>query len=386
MARPRAEPAPVASFTWEQVLAWRLSRQHLESRAGGGSADASPAAVVGRLCGVQAQVASAAELAVAARRQDAAPGDLDRELWQERSVVKCWAMRGTLHVLPAAELPTYTATLSTARFWEAPAWGRYHGVGARDVDRIRAAAADALEPGLPLTREQLGAEVMERARSSELAAKLASGWGELLKPLAFMGELCNGPPSGARVTFVRPDRWLQGWRPVPPEVAGPAVVRAYLGSHGPASVAETAAWWCRARPPAVRPWFHDLEPDLVTVDVEGRRLWALACDCDSIAAQECSTVVRLLPNFDQYVLAAGRDVAPLVPPAVKSRVFRAAGWVSPVVIAGGRVAGIWKLDRGRATVAVELFEPVGAGDLEAEVAHLGNALGIELGVAVVDPR
>ena len=92
-------------LTWEAVLAWRTARQGLASRAPAGDL----LAVVSRLCGVQAQVASSAELTVWARLEGLERGTVDRLLWEERALVKTWAMRGTLHLLPAAELPRYTA-------------------------------------------------------------------------------------------------------------------------------------------------------------------------------------------------------------------------------------------------------------------------------------
>ena len=49
----------------EQVLAWRLHRQYLEPLT-----DADPVEIVGRLCGTQAQVASAAETAIALRQRN----------------------------------------------------------------------------------------------------------------------------------------------------------------------------------------------------------------------------------------------------------------------------------------------------------------------------
>ena len=50
---------------------------------------------------------------------------------------------------------------------------------------------------------------------------------------------------------------------------------------------------------------------------------------------------------------------------------RKAGWISPVVVAGGKVAGTWEVDG--ATVDVRLFDEAGAiagPALDAEVARI----------------
>ena len=87
-------------LTWPGVLAWRLTRQHLDRRA----ARAEALGVVQQICGLHAQVMSSAELTLWARVEDLEPDAVQKALWEERSLVKTWAMRGTLHLLPAAEL------------------------------------------------------------------------------------------------------------------------------------------------------------------------------------------------------------------------------------------------------------------------------------------
>jgi hypothetical protein len=88
---------------WEQVLAFRLRRQRLARRIG----REAILQVAADLCGLHAQVMSSAELTLWARVDELRPGDLARELWDERRLVKTWAMRGTLHLLPASDVPVW---------------------------------------------------------------------------------------------------------------------------------------------------------------------------------------------------------------------------------------------------------------------------------------
>ena len=100
-------------------MAWRAARHHLDERV--------PAKamleVAGRIAGLHAQVLSSAELTLAARVEDLEPDAVRRALWSERSLVKTWAMRGTLHLLPAAEFPLCRPPLDQ-RGWETGAWQR----------------------------------------------------------------------------------------------------------------------------------------------------------------------------------------------------------------------------------------------------------------------
>ncbi|MFD0885963.1 DNA glycosylase AlkZ-like family protein, partial [Streptosporangium algeriense] len=199
----------VLSTTWPQVLAWRLRRQFVDPVSG-----PDAVSVVRRLAGVQAQVASSAELAVAVRRADPRPGEIGEALWLDRTLVKTWTARGTLHLVPSDELPAYAAVLGSFRNWEKAAWQRGHGVTAEEVTAILEAVPKALE-GHVLTRDELVEAVIETTRDVHLRQALTSGWGALLKPLSFLGELCYGPPREGRVTFVSPRDWVPGGASAP---------------------------------------------------------------------------------------------------------------------------------------------------------------------------
>ena len=357
------------------MLAFRTARHLLVPRGTKRAVD-----VARRLVGVQAQVASAAELAVAVRRRTPRRGEIDRAI-ADRMLVKTWAMRGTLHLLPVDVAPTVLATLSRLRPWTAPAWQRYHGVSAADVQRVLDALPGVLSDD-PITREELGVAVAGRVRSKAVAAKLSSGWSELLKPAAFAGMLLQGPLREGRVTFVRSDAWVHGWSAPDPEEAGADLLRRYLAVHGPADVQHVADWWARQRASAVRPWFERLADELVTVEVEGAVLYALRSDLAALRRSRPNDEVRLVPNFDQYFLGAGGGSAAFVPSARRAKVSRTAGWISPLVLRGGRVAGVWELDRDAGRIRVEGFEPLPRAPLAEEAAHLGRFLGRELSVRV----
>ncbi|WP_433241677.1 winged helix DNA-binding domain-containing protein [Streptosporangium sp. CA-135522] len=358
------------SVTWPQVLAWRLKRQFVDPAAG-----PDVVSVIRRLTGVQAQVASSAELAVAVRLAGSRPGELERALWQERTLVKTWTARGTLHLIPADELASYTAVLGSFRNWDKGSWQRGHGVTAAEVAALLDAVPKALD-GRTLTREELVEGVIEVTGDAHLKEALTSGWGALLKPLSFLGELCYGPPREGKVTFVSPRDWVPG-RPAEPltvEEGGMRLLRSFLGAHGPGTPETFDGWLYRggARKAALRGWFRDLAPELAEVEVEGRPMVLLAEHLDDLAATAPSTGVHLLPGFDQYILGAPRDLEPLLPKEARPKVSRTAGWISPVVIHRGRVAGVWEAKNGEITF--DLLEEVPASALTAETRRLAGLL------------
>src|SRR5262245_15578551 len=224
--------AAVEHVTWEAALAFRMERQHLAVRA--------PASalvdVVGDLCGLQAQVLSSAVLAAWARVDGLDAGAVERALWDERALVKTWAMRGTLHLLPARALGLWIGAQGALRpRYEQPTWLRHFGLTRDEAEALLAAVPRVLGRHDELTRAELADAVARETGTEHLADGLRRGFGDLLKPVAFRGDLCFAPGEGQRVRFARPDRFVGAWAPVPVEDATREAARRYLRAYGPAT-------------------------------------------------------------------------------------------------------------------------------------------------------
>lgn len=115
--------------TWEQANAWRLTQHYLHQPAD----SAQMLDVVSAIGGLQAQVMSAAELALSARVKDISPDHVQNGLWQDRRLVKSWYMRGTLHILTATNLPVYVGAMSTHGGYEGKKWQEYFSPKPRPI-------------------------------------------------------------------------------------------------------------------------------------------------------------------------------------------------------------------------------------------------------------
>ena len=158
---------------WPEALAWRMERQLLNPVG-----NLSVADTVRRLCGVQSQVASSAEMAVRVRRRFSHAGEVAGAL-AAGDLLKTWAMRGTLHLLTPEDAGIYLSLLAAGRSWEAPSWQKWFGVGPREIQALRIAAREALDGGA-LTREELAAAVTRKRGLGHIGKELASSWGTLL--------------------------------------------------------------------------------------------------------------------------------------------------------------------------------------------------------------
>ncbi|MET0835279.1 MAG: winged helix DNA-binding domain-containing protein [Thermoleophilaceae bacterium] len=368
-----------AALSWRQALAWRMGRHRLVERA--------PAAemhdVAGRICGLHAQVMSSADLTMWARVEDLGGDAVEQALWKDRSLVKLWAMRGTLHLLPAAELGTWLAALGTYEHYLKPVWLRGFKITQEELEQLVAAIGDALDGEL-LTREELGEEVVRLTRSKAMAERIQGSWGPYLKPASFQGLLCFGPGEGQRVRFTAPASWVPGGVPeVDPDDALREVTRRYLGAYAPATRDDLGRWWAVSPAQAGR-MLGVLGDEAVQVDVDGDSCWMLAEHvAEAARLAKPANVARLLPGFDQWVIGASRTAPALLDPGHKARVYRPQGWVSPVLLVNGRMEGVWKHERkaGRILVEVEPFGELPAWarkQATAEAGRLARHLGGDL--------
>lgn len=350
--------------TWRQVTRWRAERQRLTVP------EPDPVELARRLTGIHAQVASSSA-AIAAVRGGTG---VDGPLWTDRSLVRTWAMRGTLHLLPADELGLWTAALtdreSRRRF--PPSWEREHGVSGETLHAITAAIGRVLGAE-PVGRAELVERVCADLGRPEVAGPMATGWGALLKPAAARGLLCSGPDG----TFVSPAGWLG--RPLdewPADEANETVLLRFLAANGPATAGDVARWWGEQPAPAKR-WIR--RAPVVPVEVEAEPGFVVRSeDADGLAAvpadgEHPGDGPFLLPGFDPWVIAPLSHRRRAIPEGREREVSRTAGWISPVLVVDGRVAGVWERS-GEAPITVRLFAPLPAATRRAVAERAGTEL------------
>ena len=196
-----------------------------------------------------------------------------------------------------------------------------------------------------------------------------------------------GPSRDNRVTFMRPQEASQRWAGVPePNDAAPIVIVAYLRAYGPATIDNFRNWLSRGRVSArqIRTWFGALGDRLTQISVDGDPRYILADDLDELASARPTAAVRLLPGFDQYVLGPGTEDPHIVPPKRRTTVSKQAGWIAPIVVAGGVVKGTWEVDGEDLRVA--WFKEAGRPPRtrsDEEVERLSTILGRRLRATIV---
>jgi uncharacterized protein YcaQ len=331
--------------------------------------------VVGDICGLHAQLMSSAELSVWARVDGPERDAVQDALWERRALVKLWATRGTLHLLPSAELGVWLSALGR--------YTNYGMTGHPHIDVLTKAVGRALRRRV-LTREELALEVERITGAPSFGEYVRSSWGSYLKPASFRGQLCFAPSDDGRVRFTTPARWVPGGiDKLDPAEALREVTRRFLAAYAPVTADDLALWWGGYGPARGRRMLAGLGEEAVEVDVEGEHAWILARDVREMASAGSRDAARLLPAFDPWVVGASRRTAALLEPRYKARVYRPQGWITPAVLVNGRTVGVWSYQRKGRRLLLEI-EPFGRlpvwarTQLSAEAERLAAFLDCEL--------
>jgi hypothetical protein len=323
------------------------------------AAGVGPADIARVLCGAHAQVLAAAELSIGRRIAGGSRVDVQRALWEDRALVKTFGPRGTVHLLPTADLPMWTGALSAL-----PSSVPMHPEPVRftpeQANEVIGAIGDALEDA-ELTVDELTNAIVARTgpwageRTMDAFQDRWPRWRQLTSTAAHRGVLCFGQNRGRNVTYTNPQRWLPGFRPDDADPALRALVTRYLYAYGPGTPSQFAKW-VNVPPRYAVQLFDTLANELEPVELDGERGWVIAGDTET--PQQRHRGIRLLPYFDAYVVA-GQPRNRLYPGSAATRALTPSGQAGnyPVLLVDGVVGGVWHFQRTGPKLAITV-EPL----------------------------
>jgi hypothetical protein len=334
----------------------RLANQQIASPS-----STSPADVVTRLLAVQAQDYRGALWSIGLRLPGSAIAQIERAI-AERSIVRSWPMRRTLHFVAAADI-RWMLELLTPRLMKGSA-GRMRQLEIDDavLSRSRKAFVKALRDGAPLARDAMY-DVLERAKISPANQRGL----HVLCRLSQEGLLCFGPHRGKQPTFALLDEWIPTSRTLRHDEALAELTSRYFRGHGPATIRDFA-WWSGLTLGEARAGVSMVAAELSEEKVEGIAYLASRNTLDvSPATRRSARALYLLPGFDEYMLgytdrsvALDRSHAPKIVPGNN-------GMFMPTIVARGRVIGTWRSVASRHTLTVTPlpFAPLSSSDARA---------------------
>ena len=326
------------------------------------------------LCGIQAQDAVAEVLSVRVRTDGLTAFSVDEARTVDRSVVRTWAMRGTLHLVASEDVRWMLSLLGPVMIGKSRRRLRELGLDGDAGARAVAALQDALESYGPMSR----AEIADRLSGKGIPVE-GQGAYHLVRLAALEGVVCVGPDVGGETTYDLLDRWLPASRDLGDPLS--ELARRYIRAYGPAGPDDLAAWSGLSLRDS-RAAFERIGGELMEVFIEGSPAWIHESRASWLDAPEPQApAVRLLPAFDTYLLGyRERDLE--VSPEYARRIHPGGGIIRPALMIDGRAAGVWARKRTRRGIAVtvspfEELSPEVMPGIEEEAADVGRFLGAD---------
>jgi hypothetical protein len=301
--------------------------------------------------------------------------DIEKTLFRDRSVVRTWAMRGTLHLIAVEDLSWLLPVLAPALLPRVARRSAQLGMDESFCRRRVGLIKDALGSHGPMTPAELAGALA--VKGADVSGQRAPA---LLSRACLEEIVCHGPPRSEKPTYVLLSDWIKPMRSLTREAGLREVVFRYISAFGPASPEDLAAWSGLPVRLARSSW-SAVSDHLTELEVAGRSAWVLRGQARDpwVSDDGRRPVVRLLAGFDTYLLGY-RDRTLAIDPRHSKRINAGGGLVKPTILIDGRVAGTWHHGKiGRSNdVMLEAFSPIPADaipELDAELADVNRFLG-----------
>ncbi|MGH9751190.1 MAG: winged helix DNA-binding domain-containing protein [Blastocatellia bacterium] len=357
-------------MTSSDIARLRLHTQHIA-----GAKFEKPGDVVAWLGAVQAQDYLGALWAVGLRMRNAVEADIERAL-ADRTIIRTWPMRGTLHFVATAdirwmlELLTPRVVANNAQ-WLLRDFDLDESAFARSKDLF----ARALQGGKRLTRNAMydvldagGVSASQRGR-------------HILTQLAQDGFICFGAREGKQQTFALLDEWAPAAKRMARDESLAELAKRYFTSRGPATL-QDFAWWSGLTMADARDGLEMAKRSLAEETINGQTYWLAS---SMPAAKDPAPTAYLLPAFDEYTVAY-KDRSAVLDPAYTKQANSGNGILYPAIVVDGKVVGTWKrmLNKDALAITPSPFAKLKRAETSA-LAEAASCYGKFLGASVVSP-
>jgi len=317
------------------LLHLRLARMRAQHLTDDTRLEGDVATVTRAVCALQAQAFDAARHQVRARSRGLTAGSVDHAFTHDRSVVRTWLMRGTLHLCAADDTRWLLDVLGTPINQFGASRRRNLGLDEATCARGVAVMRRVLVHG-PMARRELRERLV---RAGVIEEPVGQALIHLLYHAAALGVICCGPRMGRDDSFVLLDDWVPPSSGPRGEAALAELARRYFAAYGPASEADFASW-SGLRISVIRSAMAAVVAELAEFPGSIPGLWTLGPAKEFDISRP---VVRLLGHFDTFLLGYRRREHHGDGEAEAWIHDGGGGWIRPVICVDGWIAGGWRL-------------------------------------------
>jgi hypothetical protein len=342
-----------------------IARRRLSSQRISLAKPDQPDKVLTWLGAIQAQDYANAKWAVGLRCSDATDSSIEQAII-DRSLIRTWLLRGTLHFVAAEDVRWVLALVAPRLIAQAARRNRELKLDEATFSRGLKIINQTLKGGEQVARP----DILRAFERGGISPDGQRGY-HLLQRAALEGLICFGPMQGNQPTFVLLDEWAPLSRRLEGELALSELARRYFSSHGPATE-QDFIWWSGLAASQARAGLEILKPELQQERVGDQTFWLRQ---NGAIVEDRPPGAYLLPGYDEYYLGY-TDRSAILDARHEKRAVSSNGVFRPMLVVDGQVVGVWQREVKKDTVVIRL-EPF--EDLSRTVAQMLPAAAIPYG-------
>ncbi len=323
----------------DELISLRLNNQRLSK-----TNFKKPSEVVSWLGAVQAQDFLGSLWTVGQRMKRAVEADIEEAI-ADRSIVRTWPMRGTLHFVMPDNVRWMLMLLSPCIIARTQTIYRNEGLDKAIFTKSNKLFEGALRDGKQLERNEMY-DILESGKIS-----LGGQRGiHILVHAALEGLICVGSRSGKQHTFVLLDEWIPKAKELSRDESLVELAKIYFVSHGPATVHDFS-WWSGLTIAEAKVAIGMVHPKLVSVSVDDQLYWMTE---EASVPKMKKPHVSLTSWFDE-ILIGYKDRSMIVDSSASKFIQNPKnGIFNSNILIDGKVVGSWKRAFVKGKVDMEL--------------------------------
>jgi len=351
-----------------EIAQGRLQQQRISQRS-----FTQPDEVVAWLGALQGQDYGGAKWSIGLRL----PGSTDASIEQailDKTIIRTWALRGTLHFVAATDLRWLLALLAPRLIAGNARRYRELQLDEQTLTHSNDLLAQALQGGRQLDRPTLFAILEERGISTQGQRGVY-----LLQHASLHGLICQGIAVRNTPTFMAIDETVPQGKTLIREEALAELALRYFTSHGPATLPDFIRWAALTASDA-RAGLAAVTPQLYQFSVDEQTYWT----APQAALTPPPQSLYLLPGFDEYILGYTDRSAVLEPQYANRIVPGGNGVFYPTIVSNGQVVGTWQrsFKKGAVVITPQPFTTLTTAE-EEDFAVAAHQFGEFLEMAIV---
>jgi hypothetical protein len=324
-------------MTPSQLARRRLHQQHIAE-----TSLTRPADVVRWLGAVQAQDYLGSLWAIGLRMQNPTEEAIEAAI-VDRSIVRTWPMRGTLHFVAATDVRWMLSLLTPRVIAKSQSRFRQLGLSEAVFAHSRRLFEAALSGGKQLAR----AALYKLLEAGGIAPENSRGL-HILGRLAQDGIICFGPREGKQQTFVLLSEWAPEAKAMQRDEALAELAKRYFSSHGPATL-QDFAWWSGLTLAEASTGIEMSQSLLKRETIGGRKFWLSPSPSPPRAPKPAA---YLLPSYDEFTVSY-MDRSAVLDPVDAKRTDSGHGIFVPTIVLNGQIVGTWKRTLQKQSVIIQ---------------------------------